>query len=110
MAVIVYKRRQHVINVFGWPASAPAGDGLPVGLAENATRLALNGYNGVQWYADGMRYWAVSDLNPTEPLVWGLGPWESERAWQREFFAPIERPTAAIVVGTSKPEKDWLPE
>ena len=47
---------------------------------------------------------------PAEPLIWGLGPWEPERAWQREFFAPIERPTAAIVVGTSKPEKDWLPE
>lgn len=47
---------------------------------------------------------------PAEPLVWGLGPWPPERAWQREFFAPIERPTAAIVVGTSKPEKDWLPE
>ena len=47
---------------------------------------------------------------PAEPLVWGLGPWDAERPWQREFFAPIERPVAAIVVGTSKPEKDWLPD
>nr|MCU0648543.1 glycosyltransferase family 9 protein [Gemmatimonadaceae bacterium] len=47
---------------------------------------------------------------PAEPLTWGLGPWEHERAWQREFFAPIERPVAALVVATSKPEKDWLPE
>ena len=46
---------------------------------------------------------------PTEPVVWDIGPWEHERAWQREFFAPIERPTAAMVIGTSKPEKDWLP-
>lgn len=45
-----------------------------------------------------------------EPVEWHLGPTDQERAWQREFFAPIDRPTAAIVVGTSKPEKDWLPE
>jgi heptosyltransferase I len=47
---------------------------------------------------------------PHEPPVWDLGPWPEERAWQQEFFAPIGRPAAAIVVGTSKPEKDWAPE
>ena len=47
---------------------------------------------------------------PHEPVVWNLGPWEHERAWQREFFAKIDRPVASIVVGTSKAEKDWLPE
>jgi heptosyltransferase I len=47
---------------------------------------------------------------PTEPLVWDLGPWPQERAWQREFYAGIERPVAALVVGTSKPEKDWPAE
>ena len=46
----------------------------------------------------------------SEPLVWNLGPWENERAWQRDFFAKLDRPAAAIVVGTSKPEKDWMPE
>lgn len=45
-----------------------------------------------------------------EPIVWNLGPWAHERAWQREFFARIDRPAASIVVGTSKPEKDWMPE
>jgi heptosyltransferase I len=45
-----------------------------------------------------------------DPVVWGLGPWAQERAWQRDFFAKIDRPAAAIVVGTSKPEKDWMPE
>jgi heptosyltransferase I len=45
-----------------------------------------------------------------EPVVWNIGPWPGERAWQREFFATIDRPAAAIVVGTSKPEKDWRPE
>jgi heptosyltransferase I len=47
---------------------------------------------------------------PHEPVTWNLGPWPAERPWQREFFAPIERPVAAIVVATSKPQKDWLPE
>jgi hypothetical protein len=48
---------------------------------------------------------------PTEPVTWDLGPWnETERAWQREFFARFDRPIAPIVVGTSKPQKDWLPE
>lgn len=45
-----------------------------------------------------------------EPAEWHLGPWPEERPWQREFFAPFERPAAAMVVATSKPEKDWLPE
>jgi heptosyltransferase I len=47
---------------------------------------------------------------PYEPVTWNLGPWPSERAWQRDFFAPITRPVASIVVATSKPQKDWLPE
>jgi len=45
-----------------------------------------------------------------EPVAWHLGPWEQERPWQRDFFAPFDRPVAALVVATSKAEKDWLPE
>jgi heptosyltransferase I len=48
---------------------------------------------------------------PTAPVTWGLGPWnEEERLWQRNFYAVIERPAVPIVVATSKPQKDWLPE
>jgi heptosyltransferase I len=47
---------------------------------------------------------------PHEPVTWDLGPWPNERAAQREFFATVERPAASIVVATSKPQKDWLPE
>lgn len=47
---------------------------------------------------------------PHEPPTWDLGPWPAERAWQRDFFARLDRPAAAIVVATSKPEKDWMPE
>ena len=47
---------------------------------------------------------------PHEPVTWDLGPWEHERAAQREFFARFDRPIAPIVVATSKAEKDWMPE
>lgn len=47
---------------------------------------------------------------PSEPVEWNLGPWTAEKAWQRDFFAAVERPSAAMVVATSKPEKDWPPE
>ena len=47
---------------------------------------------------------------PHEPVEWQLGPRPEERPWQRDFFASFERPAAAMVVATSKPEKDWLPE
>jgi heptosyltransferase I len=45
-----------------------------------------------------------------EPMEWDLGPWTEEREWQRKFAASIDRPIASIVVATSKPDKDWIPE
>ncbi len=45
-----------------------------------------------------------------EPVEWDLGPWADERAWQSEFFAESKRPSVAMVIATSKPEKDWMPE
>ncbi len=33
-----------------------------------------------------------------------------ERERQRRFFEAIERPVCAVVVGSSKPDKDWPPE
>jgi heptosyltransferase I len=47
---------------------------------------------------------------PNEEIVWNLGPWPEEQEWQRQFFERLDRPAAAIVVATSKPQKDWLPE
>ncbi len=46
----------------------------------------------------------------SQPRTWDLGPWPTEREAQRAFFASMDRPAAAIVVGTSKAAKDWLPE
>ena len=47
---------------------------------------------------------------PHEPVEWDLGPWPDERAAQHEFASRFDRPVASIVVATSKPEKDWIPE
>lgn len=45
---------------------------------------------------------------PADPMEWGLGPWPEERAWQREFSRAFDRPIAALVIGSSRPAKDWV--
>jgi anti-sigma factor RsiW len=59
VAALVYKRNQHVINLFTWPAT---GDGGGDGDAQPATSQH-NGYNLLAWTRDGMRWVAVSDVN-----------------------------------------------
>jgi len=57
-AVMVYKRNQHVINVFVWPVA---------GREDIAPRTrADQGYNLIEAVYAGMEYWAVSDLNQPE--------------------------------------------
>lgn len=43
----------------------------------------------------------------THPVEWNIVITQKERLAQRRFFEPIERPVCAIVVGTSKPQKNW---
>jgi len=57
VAAVIYKRRQHVINVFMWPT---AGSDSP------ARTVASKGYNVLTWTVGGTTYWAVSDLNAAE--------------------------------------------
>jgi anti-sigma factor RsiW len=57
VAALVYKRRKHVINLFVWPA--PDGDSLT-----KAGRI--NGFHYLHWKAEGMNWWAISDLNANE--------------------------------------------
>jgi heptosyltransferase I len=45
-----------------------------------------------------------------DPLVWEVGPREEECVWQRDFASRIAGPFVALVIGSSKPEKDWVPE
>lgn len=49
------------------------------------------------------------DIEPA-PIEWRIGPWDDERAWQREFVKRIERPIVSLVIGTSRAQKDWIPE
>jgi anti-sigma factor RsiW len=57
-AALVYRRAQHVVNLFVWP-SRRAGD-------EPLQRLSRRGYSAYCWAKNGMHYWAVSDLNEAE--------------------------------------------
>jgi heptosyltransferase I len=41
------------------------------------------------------------------PVEWALGLTAEEREAQRDFFAALDRPACAVVVGTSKAEKNW---
>lgn len=44
------------------------------------------------------------------PADWRITFSSGERAAQQSFFADIERPICALVVGTSKPQKNWMPD
>jgi len=44
------------------------------------------------------------------PADWNITFSEGERAAQHDFFTGLARPVCALVVGTSKPQKNWLPE
>jgi anti-sigma factor RsiW len=58
VAALVYRRRQHLINLFIWPSAHAASGG------ESA--LSQQGYNVVHWSQSGMTFWVVSNLNTEE--------------------------------------------
>jgi anti-sigma factor (TIGR02949 family) len=56
-AALIYKHKQHVINVFVLPSTeSPTLD----------TPVTRKGYNVLSWKQNGMEFWIVSDLNTTE--------------------------------------------
>jgi anti-sigma factor RsiW len=58
VAALVYKRRDHVVNVFVWPSNNPN---------DVAPRLkSVNGISLLTWRHSGLTYWAASDLNGSE--------------------------------------------
>ena len=52
VAVLVYRRNGHVINLFVWPQTG----------GRQAVR-EHDGYNMAEWAADGLVFWAVSDVS-----------------------------------------------
>jgi anti-sigma factor RsiW len=58
VATVVYKRREHVINLFQWPAATDV---------ESAPQsLSRQGFHLIHWTQGGLHCWAVSDLNVSE--------------------------------------------
>ncbi|MBB6483921.1 anti-sigma factor family protein [Rhizobium lusitanum] len=51
VAALIYRRHGHVINLFIWPATS-----------ETRSNAEKDGYNFVEWHADGLVFWAVSDV------------------------------------------------
>ena len=58
VAALVYRYRQHIINVFVWPSSNNQ--------QVSVQTWALRGYNIARFDSRGMSFWAVSDLNPED--------------------------------------------
>lgn len=67
VAVLVYSRGKHLVELFVWPAS---------GGADVPASAAHSGYNVIQWTTNGMSLSAVSDLD-------AAGLQEFVRDWQR---------------------------
>lgn len=58
VTALIYRRRQHIINVFIWPEIL---NETPADYSS-----ARNGYNLLAFKTHGMNYWIVSDLNTKE--------------------------------------------
>jgi anti-sigma factor RsiW len=57
VAVLVFKRREHIINLFSRPTTEPD---------EALQPFQSQGYHLFHWTGNGMCWWVVSDLNPDE--------------------------------------------
>jgi anti-sigma factor RsiW len=57
VAALLYKRRQHTINLLEWPSSGPDS---------KVQAFTIRGFNLLHWVSSHMSYWAVSDLNMRE--------------------------------------------
>jgi anti-sigma factor RsiW len=57
VAALIYRRRQHLINLFTWPTSSAYS---------KESQFARDGFNVLQWSDASMTYWVVSDLDSAE--------------------------------------------
>jgi anti-sigma factor RsiW len=58
IAALVYHRNKHPINLFIMPALTTR--------STSPTAVTRRGYNVFSWTNNGMKYWAISDLNQAE--------------------------------------------
>jgi anti-sigma factor RsiW len=58
VAALVYQRRQHVINLFMWPARPE--------LDRDQSMVTRQGYHLARWHEAGMSFWVVSNVNRRE--------------------------------------------
>ena len=58
VVALVYQRNKHPINLFITPE--------PASRSTSASVITRRGYNVFSWADNGMKYWAVSDLNQAE--------------------------------------------
>jgi anti-sigma factor RsiW len=58
VVALVYQRNKHPINLFITPE--------PTSRSTSPTMITRRGYNVFSWTNNGMKYWAVSDLNQAE--------------------------------------------
>lgn len=63
VAALVFRRREHLINVFIWPETTQ-----PASLPRETSR---EGYHVLHWTEGGMTFWIVSDLNFAELREFG---------------------------------------
>ena len=70
VAVVVYRRRQHIINVYSWPTAAADA---------RAAMTTSHGYALLHWRSRGSEHWVVSDLGIAELAIFAalLGGLES---------------------------------
>jgi anti-sigma factor RsiW len=73
VATLVYRHRQHVIDLYIWPDARS-------GRALQPQSSSKNGYNLLHWANGGMVYWAISDLNPAELKTFGEAYSDQARA------------------------------
>ena len=70
-------------------------------------RITPHPYQHIQdQYLEFLAYLGVS----AEPLTYEIPLTEEEEEAQAAFFGGLDRPACAVVVGTSKKEKNWSPE
>ncbi len=71
VAVMVYRRRGHLIDVFAWPSGTLETWRAALGLDGTGTR---DGFATATWVSDGITYHAVSSTDGAE-MVHFLGHW-----------------------------------